>query len=102
MSGHACRCADCANYEHDDGAARVCRGWQLVLQQAERQSVPLWAALKCAHVQARGKALVVALPSRLTYCRASSPANRELLAAIIVRATGDTPELRFVMEESIL
>ena len=102
MSGHACRCADCANYEHDDGAARVCRGWQLVLQQAERQCLALFTALRVAEVHADGDRLFVVLPTLELLHRASSPAMRELLEAIVVRATGDTPELRFVMEEFTL
>jgi len=88
-----------AEAEPDGGAGRVKRAWQLVLQQAEAQNVTLYAAIKDARVHAEGEALVVALPSSLTYGRASSPANRELLAAIIERTTGDAPELRYVQAD---
>ncbi|HUK77614.1 MAG TPA: DNA polymerase III subunit gamma/tau [Thermoleophilia bacterium] len=84
-----------AEAEPDGGAARVKRAWQLVLQQAEAQNVTLYAAIKDARVHADGETLVVSLPSSLTFGRASSPANRELLGAIIVRTTGDTPELQY-------
>jgi DNA polymerase III subunit gamma/tau len=84
-----------AEAEPDGGAGRVKRAWQLVLQQAEAQNVTLYAAIKDARVHADGETLVVALPSSLTFGRASSPANRELLGAIILRTTGDTPELQY-------
>ena len=91
--------AAAAEAEPDGGAARVKRAWQLVLQQAEAQNVTLYAAIKDARVHADGETLVVALPSSLTYGRASSPANRELLEAIIVRTTGDTPELQYELAD---
>jgi DNA polymerase-3 subunit gamma/tau len=79
------------------GAARVKRAWQLVLQQAEAQSVALFAVIKDARVHADGERLVVALPSSLALGKASSPDNRELLTAIIARTTGDAPDLQFVL-----
>ena len=85
--------------ESDGDATRVKRAWQLVLQQAEAQDVTLYAAIKDARVHADGETLVIGLPSSLTYGRASSPAHRELLAAIIVRTTGDTPELRYELAD---
>ena len=88
-----------AEAEPDGGAGRVKRAWQLVLQQAEAQNVTLYAAIKDARVHTEGEALVVTLPSSLTYGRASSPANRELLAAIIERTTGDAPELRYLQTD---
>ena len=88
-----------AEAEPDGGAARVKRAWQLVLQQAEAQNVTLYAAIKDARLHADGETLVVALPSSLTYGRASNPANRELLEAIIVRTTGDTPELQYELAD---
>jgi len=91
--------AAAAEAEPDGGAVRVKRAWQLVLQQAEAQNVTLYAAIKDARVHADGETLVVALPSSLTFGRASSPANRELLGAIIVRTTGDTPELQYELAD---
>ena len=74
-----------------------------MLQQAERQSLALFTALRVAEVHADGNRLFVVLPTLELLHRASSPAMRELLEAIVVRAgTGDTPELRFVMEEFTL
>ncbi len=81
--------------EAEGGAGRVKRAWQLVLQQAEAQSVALFAVLKDARVHADGERLIVTLPSSLAYGKASTPDNRELLAAIIVRTTGDTPQLEY-------
>jgi DNA polymerase-3 subunit gamma/tau len=79
----------------EGGAGRVKRAWQLVLQQAEAQSVALFAVLKDARVRADGERLVLTLPSSLAHGKASTPDNRELLAAIIVRTTGDTPQLEY-------
>ena len=64
-----------------------------MLQQAEAQSVGLYAVLKDARVRADGERLVVGLPSSLTLGKASTPDNRELLTAIIARTTGDAPDL---------
>ena len=66
-----------------------------MLQQAEAQSVALFAVLKDARVHADGERLIVTLPSSLAFGKASTPDNRELLAAIIVRTTGDTPQLEY-------
>ncbi len=79
----------------DGGAGRVKRAWQLVLQQVEAQSVALFAVLKDARVHAEGERLIVTLPSSLAYGKASTRDNRELLAAVIVRTTGDTPQLEY-------
>ena len=86
--------------EPEGGAARVKRAWQLVLQQAEAQSVALYAVIKDARVHADGERLVVALPSSLALGKASTPDNRELLTAIIERTTGDAPDLQFVLLET--
>jgi len=85
--------------EPEGGATRVKRAWQLVLQQAEAQSVALYAVIKDAHVRADGERLVLGLPSSLTLGKASTPDNRELLMAIIARTTGDAPDLQFVLEQ---
>jgi len=86
--------------EPTGGAGRVKRAWQLVLQQAETQSVGLYAVIKDARVRADGERLVLALPSSLTLGKASSPDNRELLTAIIARTTGDAPDLQFLLEQN--
>jgi len=79
-------------------AGQVKRAWQLVLQQAEAQSVGLYAAIREAHVRADGTRLVLALPSGLVLGKATQPDNRQLLAAIIERVTGETPTLEFVLD----
>ena len=98
--GHRRRRRPAGADEPSGGAARVKRAWQLVLQQAEAQSVGLFAVIKDARVRADGERLVLALPSSLTLGKASTPDNRELLTAIIARTTGDTPDLQFVLEQS--
>jgi DNA polymerase-3 subunit gamma/tau len=81
----------------EGGAGRVKRAWQLVLQQVEAQSVALFAVLKDARVHAEGERLIVTLPSSLAHGKASTPDNRELLAAVIVRTTGDTPQIEYAL-----
>jgi len=85
--------------EPEGGATRVKRAWQLVLQQAEAQSVGLYAVIKDARVHTDGERLVVGLPSSLALGRASSADNRELLTAIIERTTGDAPDLQFELAQ---
>jgi hypothetical protein len=46
-------------------------------------------------VRADGERLVLTVSSSLAYGKASTPDNRELLAAIIARTTGDTPQLEY-------
>jgi DNA polymerase-3 subunit gamma/tau len=82
------------------GADRVKRAWALVLQQTEAQNVGLYAAIKDARVRADGERLIVGLPSSLTFGKASTPDNRELLTAIITRTTGDAPDLKFELEQA--
>jgi hypothetical protein len=84
----------------ESGAERVVRAWQLVLQQAEAQSVALFAVIRDAHVRADGECLAGALPSSLALGKASTPDSRELLLAIIARTTGDAPDLRFELEDA--
>ena len=79
-------------------AGQVKRAWQLVLQQAEAQNVALYAAIREAHVRADGARLVLALPSALVLGKATQPDNRQLLAAIIERVTGETTTLEFVLD----
>ena len=71
-----------------------------MLQQTEGQNIGLYAVLKDAHVRADGERLVVGLPSSLTFGKASTPDNRELLIAIIARTTGDAPDLKFELEKA--
>ena len=71
-----------------------------MLQQTEAQNIGLYAALKDARVRADGERLVVGLPSSLTFGKASTPDNRELLTAIITRTTGDAPEIKFELEQA--
>ena len=64
------------------------------------RDVALYAAIKDAHVHADGETPRHRPALEPDLGRASTPANRELLAAIIARTTGDTPELQYVLADA--
>jgi hypothetical protein len=85
---------------NDESATRVKRAWQLVLEQAEAQSICLHAAIRDVHVHADGDCLILVMPSEFARRVAKAVDNRELLTAIIARTTGDAPELLYVCRQS--
>jgi len=81
----------------NDALERIKRGWNLILEQVQGRSVPLYAALKDARPTSfAGSTLTLTLPSEFALTMAAEPPHTTLLAETLHAIVGATVSIEYV------